>query len=81
MPVTSAYPLMIRHDSAPRSLGTALALYSVLGGAVVAGLAMLLMPRPVADRPLLPVTGGSSEVNSYALAEDAIQRTLECRSF
>ncbi len=62
--------------------GAALALASLLGGAMAAGLALLLASdasRQAQSRPA--ARSSQSEAESRASAEEAIQRTMESRSF
>ncbi len=62
--------------------GAALALASLLGGAMAAGLALLLASDAGRQAPSRPVAQSSqSDPESHALAEEAIQRTIESRSF
>jgi hypothetical protein len=82
MPVPGNGLVLHRNGPSPRPSGTALALASLLGGAVAAGLAMLLTPetgRLTRTRPAGASAG--SEPDSRAQAEEAIQRTLEGRCF
>ncbi len=61
--------------------GATIALASLLGGAVAAGLTMLLTPDTLRLRPRPLTEAQDGHAETRARAEDAIQRTLEGRSF
>ncbi len=79
MPV-SVHMTENRRKSPARRSTAALAVASVVGAAV-ATLAMLLTARAGSPERRPSGHGWTSDSHSYAFAEDAIQRTLECRSF
>ena len=79
MPVSIHLP-QNRVESPARRPTAALAVASVVGAAV-ATLAMLFTMRAASSERPPSEHGCTSDSHRYAFAEDAIQRTLECRSF
>jgi hypothetical protein len=61
--------------------GAALTVASVVGGVITAAVALLLNAKPVRQVPPPAAAEVAAEAHRCALAEDAIQRTLEGRSF